>query len=248
MAMACRRVGIKKELTEIVKSAECLIEDTKVWFAMPNAYTWDALDIQNLYSISIDRFERWYLENESTLSALEGIISLCSIVFLAFICRSKETVYSAIPSLLSRLQQHLLDPNVVELLRLSQLDIWVGLLVVLGSEGHPGYEDYFFKSYLHILACRRPVLCDFEDLEAALKQCLWTSRPMDLYALEIWNETPDVWKSPIGTMNTIPDASYRRIKTPSTPTASASAIAASNPYTNGHPKAHITVDTSAYNL
>ena len=107
---------------------------------------------------------------------------------MCFVMRGKHTVYGPLPSCLTRLRPYFDNPSILTDLRRMGFDVWVGLLVVIGSAGYHDLEDFFFGVYLESLTGND--IREFRELLEHLEACIWISQPMDLYAWQIWKETP----------------------------------------------------------
>ncbi|KAL6828737.1 hypothetical protein V8C40DRAFT_241925, partial [Trichoderma camerunense] len=53
-------------------------------------------------------------------------------------------------------------------LHAANLDVWVGILIVLSSDGISGYQNIFWNIYMEIIAKNRAVLKSFGDLQTIL--------------------------------------------------------------------------------
>lgn len=197
MAETCLAAGVNVELAEIIRSAECLMHDstTQSKTLERESYNRDLLDIQNLFSAIISRFVQWNVEHSSTCSPIEGVLSICLVIYMCFVMRGKSTVYGPLPSCLNRLQPYFNDSRILRDLRRIGLDVWVGLLVVIGSAGHHDFEDMFFRVYLETVI--ENDIQTFDELQSHLRGSIWISRPMDVYAWEIWRETPKDLRRPL---------------------------------------------------
>ena len=170
------------------------MSDTTAWFRNPDTLTGgrDLLDIQNLYSVIISRFVQWHYENSSMCTPVEGITILCLIIFMCFVMRGRHTVYGPLPSCLLRLIPYFSSLSVLNDLRQIGFDVWIGLVLVIGSAGHHDFENYFFRIYLEIIYGNQ--IQTFDHFMGHLEKCIWISRPMSVYAWEIWTETPELVK------------------------------------------------------
>lgn len=186
------------------------MRDTAAWFKNPGTLTGgrDLLDIQNLFSVIISRFVQWHQENSATCTPVEGITSLCLIIFMCFVMRGRQTVYGPLPSCLLRLRPYFGNSSILENLQDVGIDVWIGLLLVIGSAGYNDLEDYFFQIYLQII--HKNEIQSFDHLMRHLKSCIWISRPMSLYAWEIWAETPDIVKHNRTMLSSKCDSSFQR--------------------------------------
>ncbi|KAK3381075.1 hypothetical protein B0H63DRAFT_196116 [Podospora didyma] len=195
MADACRGVGMHPELLRHILTIDCLLKDATAWFNCRDGYTWDALDIQNLFSIVLGELVRWNLENESSLSATENVTAMCLFIFIFFVGNGAHGACSPLPGIMPRLRQHFADPHLRFLLQAAGIEIWVGLLLLISSTQNPASGDYFFRFYIDMLAGRlaqRQPAHTFEDVKAMISKCVWTPH-MDMNARKAWDETAPVW-------------------------------------------------------
>ncbi|KAL6691744.1 hypothetical protein J3F84DRAFT_397515 [Trichoderma pleuroticola] len=161
------RIGVDSKLLDLIRTMECLLQDTRAWFEAPDTSPFDTLDLNTLYSMIISMCVRWYLttEGEGRLKAVDAILGLCLMQFTAFF--------------LYRLNEHLFyhyHENMA-VLHSANLDVW--------------YQDIFWNIYMEIIAKNRAILRSFGDLQTMLTtHCLWSPYPMDIHAKNIWDETP----------------------------------------------------------
>ncbi|KAL7934933.1 hypothetical protein V8C35DRAFT_22652 [Trichoderma chlorosporum] len=241
------RIGVDSGLLELIRTMECLLQDTRAWFEAPNTSQFDALDLNTLHSAIISMCVRWYLttEREGRLKPVDAILGLCLLQFTAFLCRSTCPAYSGPISVLELLKQHLFcryDENMA-ILNATNLDVWVGLLAVLSSDGIRGYHDVFWDVYVDIFVKKSNDFRDFEDLQTFLTtHCLWSPFPMDIHAKNIWDETPDWIKQNTCTGSLDPADMERRSQRT---TRLAAILVSPNPYLHvgGHPMGHIQLDS-----
>ncbi|KAF3075437.1 hypothetical protein CFAM422_002505 [Trichoderma lentiforme] len=238
------RIGVDGKLLDLIRTMECLLQDTRAWFEAPDTSPFDTIDLNTIYSMIISMCVRWYLttESEGRLKAVDAILGLCLMQFAAFLCRSTcPARYSGPISVLERLNEHLFyhyHENMA-VLHAADLDIWVGILIVLSSDGISGYQDIFWNIYMEIIAKNRAVLGSFGDLQTILTtNCLWSPYPMDIHAKNIWDETPL-------------DLETRNVSSPEPATTKtriqrtirlAAALVSSNPYLGGHPIGHTPME------
>lgn len=231
------RIGVDTKLLDLIRTIECLLQDTHTWFEAPDTSSFDTLDLNTLYSMIISMCVRWYLttEGEGRLKSIDAILGLCLLQFTAFLCRSTcPARYSGPISVLERLNEHLFyhyHENMA-VLHAANLDVWVGILIVLSSDGISGYQDIFWNIYMEIVAKNRAVLRSFGDLQTFLTtHCLWSPYPMDIHAKNIWDETPlDLETQDISS----PEPAITRARIQRT-IRLAAALVSSNPYLGGHP-------------
>ncbi|OAQ76953.1 hypothetical protein VFPBJ_07425 [Purpureocillium lilacinum] len=242
LSSTCRRLGFDVELVDIIKSAECLNQDIEAWITSPVSYGWDALDLQDLFSIMIDSCVRWILGHESTANSVECIVCLCLLTYLALLCRNKQAVSPPLPIVLTTMRRHIHNSAAWNMLRSMRLDTWVAILSVLASEGQREFADLFFQVYLSSLASHDRVLRTFDDFRESLSAGIWKSEPMDRYAREVWVDTPAEWT---GLEAHFRSATGRRKVRPPGKSNVSSVL---NPYTNAHPSVIVSVEGSAYNL
>lgn len=231
------RIGVDSKLLDLIRTVECLLQDTRAWFEAPDTSPFDTLDLNTIYSMIISMCVRWYLttESEGRLKSVDVILGLCLMQFTAFLCRSTcPARYSGPISVLERLNEHLFyhyHENMA-VLHAANLDIWIGMLIVLSSDGISGYQDIFWNIYMEIIAKNRAVLRSFGDLQAILTtHCLWSPYPMDIHAKNIWDETPlDLDTKSVSS----PEPAITKTRIQRTMRLAA-ALVSSNPYLGGHP-------------
>ncbi|KAK4079687.1 transcriptional regulator family: Fungal Specific TF [Trichoderma harzianum] len=231
------RIGVDSKLLDLIRTVECLLQDTRAWFEAPDTSPFDTLDLNTIYSMIISMCVRWYLttESEGRLKSVDAILGLCLMQFTAFLCRSTcPARYSGPISVLERLNEHLFyhyHENMA-VLHAANLDIWIGMLIVLSSDGISGYQDIFWNIYMEIIAKNRAVLRSFGDLQAILTtHCLWSPYPMDIHAKNIWDETPlDLDTKSVSS----PEPAITKTRIQRTMRLAA-ALVSSNPYLGGHP-------------
>ncbi|KAL3957003.1 hypothetical protein ACCO45_007581 [Purpureocillium lilacinum] len=231
-----------KTLRSFLLRAECLNQDIEAWITSPVSYGWDALDLQDLFSIMIDSCVRWILGHESTANSVECIVCLCLLTYLALLCRNKQAVSPPLPIVLTTMRRHIHNSAAWNMLRSMRLDTWVAILSVLASEGQREFADLFFQVYLSSLASHDRVLRTFDDFRESLSAGIWKSEPMDRYAREVWVDTPAEWT---GLEAHFRSATGRRKVRPPGKSNVSSVL---NPYTNAHPSVVVSVEGSAYNL
>ncbi|KAI5461581.1 hypothetical protein BGZ63DRAFT_386125 [Mariannaea sp. PMI_226] len=245
LSATCQMLALDRDLIGIVKGAECLNKDVTIWLTVPESCPCDILGVQDHFSILIDNCVRWLIEHESTATSIEGIICLCLLTYLACLCRSKQAVSSPLPVVLKQLNKHFAHPAAWNTLRSAHLDTWVAILGVLASEANDEFADTFFQFYLDTLTHHEPAIRTFDDFKGSLTNGVWKSDPMDRYAKEVWADTPAEWN---GFRGGIRGLVRQRIKRTVSQVDSLSTVLLINPYTNAHPKAHATVEGSAYSL
>jgi hypothetical protein len=226
MAVTCGRLNMSSELVSLIRCAEWLILDTEVWLANPASYQWDAMDLQTLYSISIEGFMRWYIDNvanaSSEATAASGIVCLCMFMFLAFVCRGRQAIYGPLPGVVGKLRGHFTNVNLLDPLASSGLDVWIAVLVVLGSYGLPD-ESFFMEIFNRVMEVQEEKIEAFDALKIALwKCCVWTP-VLDTYAARVWSRftghASGRSRQPFELPNQLP----------------------LNPYTPGHPASHMSI-------
>ncbi len=188
------------KLVDLVKCAECLIQDTKAYQESPENYHLDGQDIQMLHSVIIDHLLGWYTDSEEagTLTGAEGLIVFSTAYQCAIVQKSKFTATSsARESALPRISRHLSDSSAMATLHAAELDIWVALLVV--TMAGEKYQDQFWKVWLETLARQQEhPIQTFEDLKHALNKGIWVASSHDIYAECVWDETLWEWTRPRG--------------------------------------------------
>ncbi|KAH7038288.1 uncharacterized protein B0I36DRAFT_359872 [Microdochium trichocladiopsis] len=247
-------LGFDESLIHLVKIMECLEHDRKAWAKAPERHEWDALDVQTIYSMMISHLIRWYIEGDdkNKLRPAQGLVCLCFIQSIAFLGGGKAPMASGPVTVLSRMKRMfdaVDDP--LEGLHGTGVDLWIGILAVLSSDGHANYEDQFWQIYLNAVRNQGDRTMEtFEDVKAAMHICMWNTM-MDLPARIVWDETPPHWKREGASPDShnLADPTNQRIRLPRSLRLGV-LLSASNPYMNGHPAAHINVegDESAYNL
>lgn len=249
-----KALGFDDKLVHFTKIMECLEHDRKAWVKAPELHKWDALDVQTIYSMMISHFIRWYIESDEqdTLQPAQGLVSLCFIQSIAFLGGGKAPMASGPVTVLSRMKR-MFDASDDPLAGLhgTGVDLWIGILAALSSDGHVLYEDQFWQIYLQAVRNQGDRTMDtFEDVKDAMHICMWNTM-MDLPARIVWDETPPHWKHEGASPDThnLADPTNQRIRLPRGLRLGV-LLSASNPYMNGHPAAHINVDgdESAYNL
>ncbi|KXJ94857.1 hypothetical protein Micbo1qcDRAFT_160160 [Microdochium bolleyi] len=247
-------LGFDEDLVHLVKIMECLEHDRKAWTKAPDEHEWDALDVQTIYSMMISHFIRWYIESEeeNKLRPAQGLVSLCFIQSIAFLGGGKAPMASGPVTVLSRMKRMFdAEDDPLQGLHSTGVDLWIGILAVLSSDGHPIYEDQFWRIYLEAVRNQGDRTMDsFEDVKDAMHICMWNTM-MDLPARIVWDETPPHWKREGASPDShnLADPTNQRIRLPRSLRLGV-LLSASNPYMNGHPAAHVNVEgtESAYNL
>lgn len=247
-------LGFDEDLVHLVKIMECLEHDRKAWAKAPEEHEWDALDVQTIYSMMISHFIRWYMESEEEgrLRPAQGLISLCFIQSTAFAGGGKAPMACGPVTVLSRMKRMFdAEDDPMHGLHGTGVDLWIGILAVLSSDGHLVYEDQFWRIYLEAVRNQGDrTMSSFEDVKDAMHICMWNTM-MDLPARIVWDETPPHWKREGASPDShnLGDPMNQRIRLPRSLRLGV-LLSASNPYMNGHPAAHVSVKgtESAYNL
>lgn len=78
MVERCRAVGMREELVAQVHTLECLHGDLMGWAAQRDLYGWDALDMQNLFSITMGEIVRW-CEYSFSFPLVSSVVNLVSV-------------------------------------------------------------------------------------------------------------------------------------------------------------------------
>lgn len=243
IAAACEVFDIDEKLLDILKTIGCLIQDTSAWYKDNSEYGWDILDVQSVFATIIDRVLLWYLKNESVLRPVEGVISLCMIGFLAFICRGRGNVRGPLRNnMLARLKGHMTSPEVLSRLKGTKLLVWLSTIAAARSIG-ADEDDVFMSIFSKCLADIRPKIMSLDGLKTTLKSLLWLHCPMDAYVEELWSRYECKMKKRISDVESLACA----VKTVAGVSQS-SVQAFLNPYANGHPLTHVNVIGSAYGL
>ena len=180
-----QRLELSPELVSLVHSAACLVRDTEAW----PQYGLDAMDLQNMYSISLHDLMRWYVDHVEHAAGqpvtANGIICLSLFMLLAFICRGRQAVHGPLPSTIDRLKRHCAADDVLEPLEGTGLDVWIAVLAVMGSRGYRD-EDFFMQQFASVIESQTEPIESFEVLRQRLGAILWFDT-LDQYAASIWD-------------------------------------------------------------
>ncbi|KAK5658075.1 hypothetical protein OQA88_2631 [Cercophora sp. LCS_1] len=204
MAERCRAAGMRDELVAQVHMLECLHADLMGWVMQRGIYGWDALDMQNMFSIAMGEIVRWYLLNEDSLTAAENVVSMCLFIFIFIVGLGAHTACSPVPGILPRMRKQFLDPQLRSALREAGIDGWVALLLLIASAQNQDSGEYFFRYYMEMLAARSPPITTYEEFRTTVEGCMWVPA-MDPHLLKAWNEVKVEWARIREEMETNPD-------------------------------------------
>jgi hypothetical protein len=93
-------------------------------------YTWDALDMRNLFSIAMGELVRYYLVNEDILSPADNATAMCLSIFVFIVGLGAHTACSPVPGILPRMRKQFLDPDLRTQLQVAVIDGWVAFLLL----------------------------------------------------------------------------------------------------------------------
>ena len=201
MTERCRQLGLKVRLVDLVKSIECLSRDSRDWMRTPNTNRFDLIDIQSMWVMLSGEVLECYLEMEEsgTLTPLDGIIALCLLLFVGLVVRARVMAFGGGTSLIWRLSKCLSEGGhiSIEALRRTNLDAWVGVVLIMSPALHPDYERQMWAIYLGSMRCQKPALKSSADLKKhLLEYSLWWPEKLDKFVDSIWDSTFDVWTRP----------------------------------------------------
>ncbi|VUC23270.1 unnamed protein product [Clonostachys rosea] len=186
---ACRKIGMREDVICLVFTGDCLRKDAIAWLKDPDGHLWDALDIQNVFSMTIGNLSSWILENESKMSAAENITLLCIFVVVSWTWIGSTGC--GLHGVLSRMRRHLDSDHVILALKEAGLEIWVAIILLITSFGVPNHWDYFSSRCTAMLADRIPRIETFDDLQADLSKYIWCPHSFGHCARIIWETISD---------------------------------------------------------
>lgn len=192
MVQSCAKAGLHPGLLHHILTFECLNADMLGWMMRRDAYAWDALDMQNLFSISMGELVRWYLVNEEALSTVDNVTAICLFIFAFIIGLGAHTACSPVPGILPRLHRQFLDKGLRPRLREAGVDGWVAVLLVIASAQNAESGDYFFQNMMETLAARPKPIRTFDDFHTLVDGCIW-SPAMEPHLLKVWVYISGEW-------------------------------------------------------
>ncbi|CAH0044557.1 unnamed protein product [Clonostachys solani] len=154
MTAACRKIGMSEAVIRIISTDDCLRKDALAWLKDPDNHPWDALDIQNVFSMTIGNLSSWILENESKMSAAENITLLC--IFVVVSWTGIGSTGCGLHGILSRMRRYFDSDHVMLELKIAGIEVWVSVILLIISMGIPTHWDYFFGRCTAMLADRIP--------------------------------------------------------------------------------------------
>jgi hypothetical protein len=191
---SCRKLGVDDVLLDRFRAVECLTLDSRDWIQDPQAHRFDALDIQAMWVLLAGQIIRRYLEMEEdgTLTPLEGIIGLSFLLYMGFVVRARVITLGGGTALIPRLCKWLSrkDGELMEMLRRHKLDIWVGVIIGLSSNVLPEYKDQMWSVYMEAITMRIPILSSASGLLRDLdRNAIWWPEKLDILVEGLWNYT-----------------------------------------------------------
>ncbi|KAJ5137979.1 hypothetical protein N7526_004212 [Penicillium atrosanguineum] len=213
MADKCRKLGLNVSLINLVKSIDCLSRDSRDWMRTPNNHRFDLIDIQSMWVMLSGEVLECYLglEESGTLTPLDGIVGLCLLLFVGLVVRARVMAFGGGTSLIWRLSKCLSEGGgeSIEALRRTNLDVWVGVVLVLSPALHPDYERQMWAIYLGSMRCQKSAFKTSADLKKhLLKHSLWWPEKLDKFVDTIWDSTVDVWRRPEQVISGIAGVSF----------------------------------------
>lgn len=255
MTEACRKLNFHPELIRLVRCSECLNRDREAWAKTPDDYPLDVFDLHIMHSVTFCDLIKWFVigSRSGTLKPAEVIVFFMLAHLIAITLRPNAPTEDIAISVLSQLKQ-LFDgtpgANAMEILSSEGLDLWVGVVAVLASDGYEDYEQQFWDIYLEALQNERcRFLETFEDLQEFLSRNFFWPSSLNAQAKVIWDETPPQWKAcrtgPDTPPPDTPDHKRRRGQHAKVPPP----LTVANPYMNAQVRAHLALQGmgSVYN-